>query len=1098
MATRTKGPSRTTGGKRTAGEILGGLAAIATLLVLLAGVPLALISAFGLPVPHGMPSASLFTHPLQASAVLKACAVVVWLAWLQFVWCVVAEVSAALRNTGMPARVPLAGAIQPLVHRLVTAALLLSTAAAVVPALAPVAASAAVRPAQAGATASAAVIPGKTFAADMVAAPAAANGAGHAPSAISRAVSRNQPDADGPSLNGTDAAVAAPSVGQDAWAQGTEKIYVVQPPVGRFHESLWEIAENHLGDGRRYREIFELNKDKPQPDGSKLTFASLIRPGWILRMPHDAYGPGIEVVKVRPPGRHHRPPAQHTPAPAAPAPKNTAPATPKSSAAPTPPNTAPATPKAAAPAKPKAVAPATPKAAAPAKPKAVAPATPNAAAPGTPAPTGSPGHTSPSASSHPATPPHRNAAATAAPHSASPGYPLELAAAGLLAAGVLAALERRRRKQSRRRPYRRQVAAPQPDAAWAELALRLGEDEAAAQMLDTGLRYLCYTLSREGRTPPTAFAVHVGDENLDLWVSPASHDAPAPWYPVGDGQVWRLALVDAPRLGLGQVSAPAPYPGLVSIGADVTGRVLVDLEAAHGVIAVTGPGELVTEALSAMATELATSLWSDEMHLTLVGFGEDVAVLAPDRVHLAATLAEALPALEAHVSNVSDILAASDVDSVLAGRAMGGVAGSELAEGGVAGSELAEGGVAGSELAEGGVAGSELAEGGVAGSEPAEGGVAGPEPAEHVHPEDWVPHYLITLVPPSDAERERLLALTGAGHSLAAGYLVAGDMPGATWTWEVTEDGRLYAPQLGLDVEAQLIPHEQQEALAELFESADDLEGVLMSAPPVGAAPVPHLVPDAVAPVEVTLLGPVCVSAASEIELDRRPLATEIVVYLATHPGGVHPNVLTAAIWPRGVTDEVRDAALARVQAWLGSDGIGRPHLAADASGRLRLGSGVKVDWHVFCTLIAQAEQAAGGAREETRLAQALSLVTGPFLAETERGRYAWIVTDGLEYEVEARVGDAAHRLCELRLASGDPEGAMDAARAGLWLVPDDELLWRDLLTAGRATGQEHLLRAAASEVWTRAWVDGPPPRMAPETEALMDELLPTWRWTLA
>src|SRR5262252_2860856 len=241
-------------------------------------------------------------------------------------------------------------------------------------------------------------------------------------------------------------------------------------------------------------------------------------------------------------------------------------------------------------------------------------------------------------------------------------------------------------------------------------------------------------------------------------------------------------------------------------------------------------------------------------------------------------------------------------------------------------------------------------------------------------------------------------------------------MEGATWTWEVEPDGRLSAPQLGLDVEAQLIPQEQQAAMVELFESADDMAGVTMSAPPLDAAPAPHLVPDAVVPVEVSLLGPVSVTASGEIEPDRLPLATEIVVYLATHPGGVHPNVLTAAIWPRGVTEEVRDAALARVQAWLGSDGIGRPHLAADASGRLRLGSGVRVDWQVFCTLIGQA----AGGREEDRLAQALSLVTGPFLAGTERGRYSWIVTDGLEYEVAARVGDAAHRLSELRLASED------------------------------------------------------------------------------
>ena len=144
MATRTKRSGQRAKHGRDRGDALTGLAAVAALLALLAGVPLALIAVFGLPIPHSMPSASLFTHQLQASAVLKACSVVVWLAWLQFVWCVIAEVSAAVRNTGMPSRVPLAGGIQPLVHRLVTAALLLSAAASLAPALAPVAASAAV------------------------------------------------------------------------------------------------------------------------------------------------------------------------------------------------------------------------------------------------------------------------------------------------------------------------------------------------------------------------------------------------------------------------------------------------------------------------------------------------------------------------------------------------------------------------------------------------------------------------------------------------------------------------------------------------------------------------------------------------------------------------------------------------------------------------------------------------------------------------------------------------------------------------------------------------------------------------------------------
>jgi hypothetical protein len=232
------------------------------------------------------------------------------------------------------------------------------------------------------------------------------------------------------------------------------------------------------------------------------------------------------------------------------------------------------------------------------------------------------------------------------------------------------------------------------------------------------------------------------------------------------------------------------------------------------------------------------------------------------------------------------------------------------------------------------------------------------------------------------------------------------------------------------------------------------------------------------------------------------PLATEIVVYLAAHPGGADPDALARAIWPQGAADEIRDGVLAAVARWLGADGIGRPHLAADASGRIRLGSGVRVDWHVFLTLVAQAVGAAAGksgpTREEATLAQALSLVSGPFLAGIGPADYAWIVTDGLEYEVPARVADAAHRLGELRLAAGDPRGAVDAARTGLRIAPDDELLWRDLLTAAHATGQENLLYAAAGEVWTRACLDGPLPGMAPETEALLDEVLPTWRWTLA
>ena len=50
-------------------------------------------------------------------------------------------------------------------------------------------------------------------------------------------------------------------------------------------DSLWRIAENKLGSGERWREIFELNRGRRFDDGERLTNARLIRPGWYLTMP---------------------------------------------------------------------------------------------------------------------------------------------------------------------------------------------------------------------------------------------------------------------------------------------------------------------------------------------------------------------------------------------------------------------------------------------------------------------------------------------------------------------------------------------------------------------------------------------------------------------------------------------------------------------------------------------------------------------------------------------------------------------------------------------------------------------------------------------
>ncbi|MGD0066992.1 MAG: hypothetical protein ABSB76_26540 [Streptosporangiaceae bacterium] len=945
---------------RTPGDVLAGVAAVVALTALTIGVPIALITVIGLPLPHALPGMSTLTSQLDISSILRILSVVIWLAWIQLVWCVLVEIKAAVSNVGVPSRVPLAGPTQSAAHRLVTAALLLFTAAA---ALAPAVHNAS--PPRPAPSISAQVIPGPELATQTAPAHSAPN---------------------------------------------AEKAYMVKPPVGRFHESLWEIAQNHLGDGRRYREVFELNSGRVQPDGTKLTIASLIRPGWVLLMPKDAHGPGIEPVTPKLAselGLDSHPSAGRVVDAGW---GNTGGAS------------------------------------------GTVSASAGVVTPGTELSGGA----------------VRDNGIFAAPSSAAPqaaAWPYELSSASLLAAGVLVALGRRRREQLWRRAFGCRIAGPDPDAALAEKALRLGADDPAVRMLDTGLRYLSAQLAAQDRTPPAVFAAHLGQENLDLWIAPPDPNPPRPWLAADGGQVWRLPraaasgleVAETPgSLAAGQAGAVgvvgsgpalagggtlAPYPGLVSLGTNPTGRILVDLEVAHGLIAVRGPRPVVQAALSALAVELVTNRWSDRMRVTLVGFGDGLTDLAPDRVRVVRTLDEALPELEIHAAQVRDALAAAGLESVLTGR------------------------------------------------------------SRTADEQAWAPHYLIMGVPPTQAQAERLLALARSRYRMAAGYVIAGDVRGATWTWDLSAEGRLRAGVLGFDLEAQLLPPEAYAAMVKLFHAATAGVDLPLAALAPGAAPDAQLVPGSVLPVEIGLLGQTGVQAPGPMEPDRLALATELVVYLAVHPDGVHTNVLTGALWPRGVSAEVRDAALARVHGWFGTDGTGQPNLLTDPSGRLRLGAGVRIDWQVFRALFARASQAAAASdasAEAEYLERALALVRGQFLDGRDSSRYAWLAADDVEYEVTAAVADAAHRLAALRLAAGEAHAAMEAARGGLRLAFNDELLWRDLLMAAAATRQEYVLRSVVGEISARVALDEVMPRMAPETEALIDELLPSWRTSAA
>jgi DNA-binding SARP family transcriptional activator/nucleoid-associated protein YgaU len=98
-------------------------------------------------------------------------------------------------------------------------------------------------------------------------------------------------------------------------------------------DSLWSIADAHLGDGRAWPALYRLNRGHPQPDGGRLTDPDLIQPGWTLLLPDHADAGTSPTTPPAPnqrssPGATQPPRASPSPAlPTTPAPETTQPST---------------------------------------------------------------------------------------------------------------------------------------------------------------------------------------------------------------------------------------------------------------------------------------------------------------------------------------------------------------------------------------------------------------------------------------------------------------------------------------------------------------------------------------------------------------------------------------------------------------------------------------------------------------------------------------------------------------------------------------------------------------------------------------------------
>ncbi len=194
----------------------------------------------------------------------------------------------------------------------------------------------------------------------------------------------------------------------------------------------------------------------------------------------------------------------------------------------------------------------------------------------------------------------------------------------------------------------------------------------------------------------------------------------------------------------------------------------------------------------------------------------------------------------------------------------------------------------------------------------------------------------------------------------------------------------------------------------------------------------------------IRVLGPVTAEASGDVDADRVEFLTELACFLALHPTGVHANRISAALWPRGVDPQVRDAALRQVADWFGTTASGNPVLESE-SGVWRFAPGaVDLDWDAFREALNRAAE--DGARRETHMRTALDLVAGLPFGDIPAGRYAWLESTTIEGDIVMAVSLTVQACAEAAAARNDEPAARAVLSQGLMMLPASEELWRSRL----------------------------------------------------
>lgn len=846
-----------------------------------------------------------------------------------------------------------------------------------------------------------------------------------------------------------DAATAAPPAAAAQPAAPTEVEHIVVRG-----DTLWAIAQAELGDGARYPELFTSSTGITQPDGRHLTDPNLIYPGWEIEVPEAA------------PAQPVAPPPPPAPAPAPETSTNsTTPGQELQSGVPT---------------------------------TGHADAADGSAVVGLHSSTGQVAHDADGAGSSSGI---THGATVSSADEDEDSWTDEIFASpirtaggigGVLAAGILSALWIRRIKQRRRRKPGQRISMPSEELTPMELELRAVENPMGMDDVDRALRHLAVWAQSTENTLPQLYAIRLATTEISLYLD-SPMQLPEPFEAVSeDQQAW---VVDPEKLPELEHFPSAPYPGLVTIGQDHTeAHILVDLE--HiGALNLKGSEKTTTAALTALAIELATSQWAEDLQITLVGVAEGLPdALGIGRVRHVGDVDTLLRNLRGQAEATRRTLAQLGVDSIEQARSLS------------------------------------------------------PEA------EAWIPEIVILGQQPDEQTRAELAELVTQLPRVGIAAVSAGDLVG-DWTLELSDEQTATLQPLGLPLLPQLLDENEYARILELLRVTEseaivderwvEREEVALADLPPAAVTIEDEASDAVVvddddwkfelqrllsprssepeprpativdeatdaareavsnPVAqlhrapfVRLLGTVSLQGArgeeprtpksAEVNRSAVARATELVAFLTVNPGANAVEVHNA-FWPGAdpagqKASSNRNALTHKARKWLGNDDAGEPYFPPVGTDGYRLHE-VRSDWDLWLELVGDNPSTAS----TENLVSALKLVQGQPFSGVKDKYYVW--ADAVRQEMIASIGDAAHELATRALHSGDIGNARLGAAIGRKVDPINETLWRDALRAEHQAGDSRGVERLVVQLknFLDSFEDGY--EAEPETEQLIAEI---------